>query len=202
VNIETGKARGLIREAVEEGLPPYEIFMEGVAKGMDVVGRRYETGEYFLTELLGAAQVANEAMEELGPYLQVEPVQCVGKVVIGTVQGDIHDIGKNIVKMLMTSSGFEVYDLGTDVSPDKFVQKVRETKADIVAISSLLTTTMNEMSEVVKELEKSNLRLEVKVIIGGAPITDEFAAEIGADAAARDAGHGLRLCKEWMGSLE
>jgi methylmalonyl-CoA mutase cobalamin-binding domain/chain len=194
-----GRVRGLVREALERGLPAYDVFTQGIARGMDVVGRRYEAGEYFLTELLGAGQIANEATEELTPYLKGKPVGRIGKVVIGTVEGDIHDIGKNIVKMLLASTGFDIYDVGSDVSPAKFAEKAGETNANIVAMSSLLTTTMNGMKEVMRELEKSGLRGGLKVIIGGAPITDEFADEIGADAAAKDAGHGVRLCKEWMG---
>jgi len=198
-DIKIGKARGLVKEALENGIPADEIFTQGITKGMDVVGRRYEIGEYFLTELLGAAQVTNEAMEELGPLLESKPAERIGKVIIGTVQGDIHDIGKNIVKMLMISTGFEVYDLETNVSPDKFAEKTKETNTDIVAMSALLTTTMYEMRDVIRELRKSGLREKVKVIVGGAPITDEFASEICADAGAKDGAHGVRLCKEWMG---
>lgn len=201
-NIEIGRVRSLVRQALERNLPAYEVFMQGIAKGMELVGRRYELGEYFLTELLGATEIANEATAELTPYLNDKPVERIGTIVLGTVEGDIHDIGKNIVKMLMMSTGFEVFDLGTDVPSTKFVEKACASNASIVAISSLLTTTMNGMKEVVEELEKSGLRAGLKVIIGGAPITDEFAYEIGADAAARDAGHGVRLCKEWLGRGE
>jgi 5-methyltetrahydrofolate--homocysteine methyltransferase len=194
-----GKVRSLVREALERDLPAYDVFTQGISRGMDIVGGRYEAGEYFLTELLGAAQIADEAMRELAPYLKGRPVEGIGTVVLGTVEGDIHDIGKNIVKMLMTSTGFEVYDLGTDVTPGKFAERAGETDANIVAMSSLLTTTMIGMRNVMYELEKLGLRGGLKVIIGGAPITDEFASEIGADGAAKDAGHGVRLCKDWMG---
>ena len=201
IEIDIGRVRGLVREALNEGIPPYEVFTEGIAKGMDVVGQRYESSEYFLTELLGAAEVVNQAMVELSPRLKGEAVKRIGKVVIGTVKGDIHDIGKNIVKTLMAPAGFEVYDLETDVPSGKFVEKTSETNADIVAMSSLLTTTMHEMSTNIRALESSGLRPNVKIIIGGAPITDDYAREIGADAAAKDAAQGVRFCKEWMGKV-
>jgi methanogenic corrinoid protein MtbC1 len=198
VEIEIGRVRGLVREALNEGLPPYDIFTESIAKGMDVVGQKYEASEYFLTELLGAAQVVNEAMEELSPRLKGEAVKHTGKVVIGTVKGDIHDIGKNIVKMLLAPAGFEVHDLETDVPSERFAEKIGETNADIMAMSSLLTTTMHEMKSGVQALERAGLRQKVRVIIGGAPVTDDYAREIGADAAGKDAGQGVRICKEWM----
>jgi len=198
IEIDIGRVRDLVREALNQGVPPYEVFTEGITKGMDVVGQKYESSEYFLTELLGAAEVVKEAMEELSPRLKGEAMKRIGKVVIGTVKGDIHDIGKNIVKMLMTSAGFEITDLETDVPSNIFVERARETSADIVAISSLLTTTMGEVKTNVEALEKSGLRDKVKVIIGGAPITEEYAREIRADAAGRDAAHGVRICKEWM----
>jgi len=198
VEIDIDRVRGLTGEALRAGTPPYTIFTEGISKGMDVVGQKYEVGEYFLSELLGAAQVVKEAMEELSPHLQREQMERIGSVVIGTVRGDIHDIGKNIVKMLLLPAGFKVYDLETDVPAEKFAEKTGETTADIVAMSSLLTTTMGEMKTNVQMLERSGLRKKVKIIVGGAPITDEFAREIGADAAGRDAAHGVRICKEWM----
>jgi 5-methyltetrahydrofolate--homocysteine methyltransferase len=198
VNVEVGRSPALVKEALERGVPAYEIFIAGLSKGMDVVGQKYEAGEYFLSELLGAAQVVKEAMEELSPHLQREQTKRIGSVVIGTVRGDIHDIGKNIVKMLLLPAGFKVYDLETDVPAEEFAEKADETTADIVAMSSLLTTTMGEMKTNVRMLERSGLRKKVKIIVGGAPITDEFAREIGADAAGRDAAHGVRICKEWM----
>ena len=199
INIEIGKVHGLVRKALKENISANEIFMESICKGMDVVGQKYEACEYFLTELLGASQVVNNVLEKLGPQLQNEPIQPIGKVVIGTVKGDIHDIGKNIVKMLMNFAGFDVHDLGTDIPSKRFVEKIRDTNTDILAMSSLLTTTMGEIKMVIEELEKVGLRKKLKVIIGGAPITDEFAREVGADAAAKDAAHGVRICKEWIG---
>lgn len=198
VEIDLGIVRGLVREALQEGLPPYEIFTESIAKGMEIVGQKYEAGEYFLTELLGATEVVNLAMEELTPHLRGQAPKRIGKAVIGTVKGDIHDIGKNIVKLLLDLAGFEVYDLETDVTPERFIDKICETNADILAMSSLLTTTMDGMKKGIQVLDGSGHRNKVKVIIGGAPITDEYAQEIGADAAGLDAAQGVRICKEWM----
>lgn len=199
VNIGVGgNIRGLIKEALGHGVPPYEIFTKGMVKGITVVGQKYESGEYFLTELVGAGEVVKEGMEEIGHYLSHSQVKPLGTVVIGTVEGDLHDIGKNIVKMLLTSTGFAVKDLGVDVSAGKFVEAVKETKPDIVAMSALLTTTMNSMRTTVEELQKAGLRRKVKVIVGGAPITEEFGKEIGADSAAMDAAQGVRICKEWV----
>jgi 5-methyltetrahydrofolate--homocysteine methyltransferase len=199
VNIgQDGDIRGLIRKALAKGIPPYEIFTDGMVKGITAVGEKYERGEYFLTELVGAGEVVKDGMEEISPHLKQGEVKPVGSVVIGTVEGDLHDIGKNIVKMLLTSVGFTVHDLGVDVAPGKFVEVVRENKPDIVAMSALLTTTMDSMRTTVKELQKAGLRQTVKIIVGGAPINEEFGKEIGADSAALDAAQGVRICKAWV----
>lgn len=201
VEIRIGETRKLVKQALVEGIPADKIFTECITKGMELVGSKYEAGEYFLSELLGAAQAVNEAMQELGPYLQTAPIERIGKVVIGTVRGDIHDIGKNIVKMLMSSAGFEVFDLDVDVLPETFVEKSRETKTDVVGMSALLTTTVGEMKTVIEGLQASGLRPKVKVIIGGAAVSEDYARQIGADAAAGDAAHGVRLCKGWVGGI-
>ncbi|MEM1550803.1 MAG: cobalamin-dependent protein [Candidatus Bathyarchaeia archaeon] len=145
-----------------------------------------------------AGEVVKEGMKVLEPYLKVGEVKMIGKVVIGTVKGDLHDIGKNIVVTLLRASGLEVIDLGVDVPPERFVEAVKEHKPDVVAMSALLTTTMDEMENVIKALKEAGLRDKVKVIIGGAPITDEFAKKIGADAAAKDAIEGVNICKAWL----
>ena len=199
VDIHIADTSKLVKQALAEGIPAYKIFTECITKGMELVGKRYEAGEYFLSELLGAAQVVNEAMQELEPYLKSAPVERTGKVVIGTVRGDIHDIGKNIVKMLMSSAGFDVYDLDVDVEPEKFVEKSKETKADVVGMSALLTTTVGGMKTVIEELQRCGLRSNVKVVIGGAAVSADYARQIGADAAAEDAAQGVRLCKDWVG---
>jgi 5-methyltetrahydrofolate--homocysteine methyltransferase len=198
VGVGGGSIRDLVKDALMRGVRPYEVFTKGMVKGITIVGEKYESGEYFLTELVGAGEIMKEGMEEISPLLTSKDVRPVGKVVIGTVAGDLHDIGKDIVKMLLSSVGFVVHDLGVDVSAEKFVDEVRRTEADIVAMSALLTTTMNSMKVTIEEVRKAGLRGKVKIIVGGAPITEEFSREIGADAAATDAGHGVRICKAWM----
>ena len=145
-----------------------------------------------------AGEVMKEGMKVLEPYLRGSEIRKIGKVVIGTVRGDLHDIGKNIVATLLSAAGFEVIDLGVDVPPEKFVEAVKEHNPDIIGMSALLTTTMIEMENVIKALKEAGLRNRVKIIIGGAPITREFAEKIGADAAARDAVEGVNICKSWV----
>jgi len=198
VNLDIDNIQRLCKEALEAGIPPYEIVMEGMSKGMEIVGEKYERNEYFLAELIMAGEVMKEGMNILEPYLKSGEVKKIGKIVIGTVRGDLHDIGKNIVVTLLNAAGFDVIDLGVDVPPEKFVEAVKEHKPDIVGMSALLTTTMVEMENVIKALKEAGLRDKVKVIIGGAPITREFAERIGADAAARDAVEGVNICKSWI----
>ena len=198
VNLDIDNIQKVCREAIEAGIPAYKAITDGMAKGMDIVGQKYENNEYFLAELIMAGEVMKEGMKILEPYLKTGEIETLGKVVIGTVRGDLHDIGKNIVITLLRSAGFEVIDLGTDVSPEAFVEAVRKNKPDVVAMSALLTTTMIEMKNVIKALEEAGLRDKLKIIIGGAPITPEFAREIGADAAARDAVEGVNICKSWV----
>lgn len=200
VSIDIKNIRALVKEAMAEGISPYDVLMRGMGKGMGIVGEKYEKGEYFLTELIGAGEVMKEGMVELTPHLEAGRIEHIGKVVLGTVRGDIHDIGKNIVGMLLGAAGFEVIDLGVDVPSKGFVEKVKETGAGIVGVSAMLTTTMGGIKDVVDELNREGLGKKVKVIIGGAPITDEYAREIGADAAAKDAAHGVRVCREWIGA--
>lgn len=198
VNLDYEGIRDVAREAIEAGLSPYEAIMEGMAKGMDIVGQKYEQGEYFLAELIMAGETMKEGLSVLEPYMKKGEIKHIGKVVIGTVEGDLHDIGKNIVITLLTASGFEVVDLGVDVSAEKFVEAVRKHKPDIVAMSALLTTTMVNMEKVVKALEEAGLRDKVKIIVGGAPLTEEFAKQIGADAYGRDAVVGVEICRRWV----
>jgi len=198
VNLDIDNIGRLCEEAVRAGVPAYEVVMEGMARGMEVVGEKYERNEYFLAELIMAGETMKEGMKVLEPYLKAGELKKIGKVVIGTVRGDLHDIGKNIVATLLSAAGFDVIDLGVDVPPEKFVEAVKENSPDIVGMSALLTTTMVEMEDIIKELKKAGLRDKVKVIIGGAPITREYAEKIGADAAARDAVEGVNICKSWM----
>ncbi|MBS7624003.1 MAG: corrinoid protein [Candidatus Bathyarchaeia archaeon] len=198
VNLDIDNIQRLCMEAIEAGIPAYDVVMNGMAKGMEIVGEKYERNEYFLAELIMAGEVMKEGMKVLEPHLKSGEIRKIGKVVIGTVRGDLHDIGKNIVATLLTAAGFEVVDLGVDVPPEKFVEAVKEHNPDIVGMSALLTTTMIEMENVIKALRDAGLRDKVRIIIGGAPITREFAERIGADAAARDAVEGVNICKSWV----
>lgn len=197
-NLNMKDAPKAAKEAVESGISPSLIVSKGIAKGMEAVGKKYENKEYFLAELLIAGQIMNRVLEVLEPYLEMEKTEAPGKIVIGTVKGDLHDLGKSIVITLLKSAGFDVYDLGIDVPTEKFVEKVKETKADILAVSALLTTSMMEMKNVIDALKKAGVRESIKVIIGGHPTSQEFAEEIGADAYGETAFIGSKICKEWI----
>lgn len=198
VNLDFEGVRQACEEALASGIPPLRAVTEGLAKGLDVVGEKYEAREYFLSELIVAGEAMKEGMKVLEPHLKKEEAKKMGKVVLGTVRGDLHDIGKNIVGTLLSAAGFDVIDLGADVSAEKFVEAVRTNKPDILGLSALLTTTMVEMDNVLKELERGKVRGEVKVIVGGAPLTEDYAKKIGADAYAPDAVAGVRSCKRWV----
>lgn len=200
VNLDINNIAKLCKEAIDSSIPAYKIITDGMSRGMEIVGKKYENGEYFLAELIMAGETMKEGMKIIKPYLKSSDLKRTGKVVIGTVRGDLHDIGKNLVIMLLEGSGFSVIDLGVDVQPEKFVEAVREHEPDIVGISALLTTTMMEMEKVISALKNAGLRNKVKIIVGGAPVTKEFAEMIGADAAARDAVEGAAICKSWMGN--
>lgn len=200
VNMDLEGAKESAKKALEAGANPQDIISRGIAEGMDIVGRKFEEGEYFLSELLVAGEIAKEILKILNPYIKSGEVKLkkLGKVVIGTVRGDLHDIGKNIVAMMLNAAGFEVIDLGADVPPEKFVEAARENDANIVAMSALLSVTMPEMKVVIEELRKAGLRDKVKVIVGGAPVTEKYAKEIGADGYGENAIEGVRICKSWM----
>ncbi len=191
-------ARKLTRQAVDEGVDPVRIFRDALVPGMDTVGKKMKAQEYYIPEVLLSARAMKGAAEILRPLLAGNPnAQPTGRVVAGTVSGDLHDIGKNLVCMMLEGAGFEVTDLGTNVTAEKFVSAAKESKADIVALSALLTTTMVRMSDVVKALEGAGLRGQVKVMVGGAPVTQRFATEIGADGYAPDAAGAADLAKDW-----
>jgi len=177
----------LIQEAIDASLPVGDILNRALTPGMEEVGRLYESGEYLIPDMLAAAECVGEAMDMLEPLLVNEEVESKGKFVIATVEGDLHDIGKNIVTTLLRGSGFEVVDVGTSISSDKIVQSVEETGAQYVGLSALLTTTMGQMEEVIDKLKDAGLREKVKVLVGGAPISAEFADQIGADFYCEDA---------------
>jgi methylmalonyl-CoA mutase cobalamin-binding domain/chain len=197
VGLEYGSVKDLVKKALASQISPEEI-LKAMQKGMGAVGSKYEEGEYFLSELMAAAEMMRAGLEELTPHLAVESMATAGTVAIGTVRGDLHDIGKNIVVSLLRSSGFKVYDLGIDVAPEAFTKQVRDVKVDVLAMSALLTTSMNEMGVVIRELDKAELRSKVKVIVGGNSVTEEFAKEIGADAGTKNAMTGLRIIQGWM----
>ncbi len=202
LKLQAGKAKdvkALVQQAIDEGYDAQEILEKGLVSGMDVVGEKFKNNEVFVPEVLVAARAMNQGAQLLKPLLAAEGVQATGKVCIGTVQGDLHDIGKNLVKMMLEGKGLEVIDLGTDVSPETFVRTAKEEKCDIIACSALLTTTMGVMAEVVKAAEAAGIRDQVKIMIGGAPVTEAFCQQIGADAYTPDAASmaqkALEFCK-------
>jgi 5-methyltetrahydrofolate--homocysteine methyltransferase len=166
---------------------------------MAEVGRRFECGDYFVPEMLIAARAMKAGSEVLKPHLQNAPIKAAGKVAIGTVKGDLHDIGKNLVGMMLEGAGFEIVDLGTDVPPEKFVAAVRTDGANLIGMSALLTTTMPNMKKVIEALEQAGVRSQVRVMVGGAPLTDEYARQIGADGFSPDASRAVSVAKSLMG---
>jgi len=189
-------------EAMEAGIDPNKAINEGMVPGMAVVGDKFEKGEYFLSELVVAAEVMREGVKVVTPFIKGESAGKLGKVVIVTVEGDHHDLGKNIVTSLLRVQGFEVIDLGVDVATDKIISAIKEHQPSIVGMSALLTLTMPKMGEVIEALKANSMREKVKVILGGTSITEEFAASIGADHKAVNALEGVKKCVEWVGTQE
>ena len=185
----------LTRKVIDSGTKPDQIIHQ-LQSSMEVVGAKYSSGEYFLPDMMKSARCMNIAFEILKPLVEDSSVGSLGKIVIGTVKADMHDIGKNIVAGFLKGVGFEVIDLGADVSEDRFVEEVIRHQPDIVGLSSLLTTTMHEIGVVVKKLEERGLRSKVKVIAGGAPVTEKFALSMGTDAYAEDGGQAVKVCKQ------
>ena len=180
-------AQDQVRAALAENIPPEKILTDGLIAAMTEVGRMFEAGEFYVPEMLISARAMKSGLAILRPELAAANIQAVGKAVIGTVQGDLHDIGKNLVGMMLEGAGFEVIDLGVDVSPEKYVRAVQEMHPDLVGCSALLTTTMPRMKDIVLALQAAGLRDQVKVMIGGAPVTEQYARDIGADLFAPDA---------------
>ncbi len=185
------KVKELTQQALDEGVNPETIINEGLIAGMNVVGEKFKNNEFYVPEVLIAARAMHAGMDLVKPLLTETGVEPVGRVVIGTVKGDLHDIGKNLVQMMLEGAGFEIYDLGVDVPAEKFVETAQSQKCDIVAMSALLTTTMPAMADTIKVLEETGLRDNVKVMIGGAPVTQNYADEIGADGYAPDAASAV-----------
>jgi 5-methyltetrahydrofolate--homocysteine methyltransferase len=188
-----------VQQAIDDDVPPGTILNEGLVAGMSEVGDRFERNEYFVPEMLIAARAMQTGMTLLRPLLVESGIEPVGKVAIGTVKGDLHDIGKNLVSMMLEGAGFDVIDLGVDVGPDKFVDAVND-GAQVLAMSALLTTTMPGMQTTIEALEEAGVRGEVKTMIGGAPVTQAYADQIGADGYAPDASSAARLAKSLVGA--
>jgi len=196
---EDEEVADLVQTALDRGLAPVDILKGGLIAGMDQVGRDFKAGELFVPEVLIAARAMHAGMRVLRPLLAESEAPSAGKYVIGTVKGDLHDIGKNLVRMMLEGAGFEMVDLGTDVPPQAFVDAVRNHKPTIVGMSALLTTTMVQMKTTVEALEEAGLRESIKIMIGGAPVTDAYAREIRADAYAPDAASAVDVARSLAG---
>ncbi|MBI2907989.1 MAG: corrinoid protein [Chloroflexi bacterium] len=195
------RVKELTAKALTEGAAPLALLRRALIPAMNVVGERMRTGEFFVPEVLLAARAMKAAMEIIKPLvLESRAYEPTGRIIIGTVQGDMHDIGKNLVVTMLEGAGFEVADLGVDVSPERFVEAVREKKPDILAMSALLTTTMGQMAAVMKALSDAGCRQRLKVIVGGAPLSPRFARDISADGYAEDAGAAAELAKGLVAS--
>lgn len=187
-----------VKAMLDEGVPPLDIINQGLITGMNIVGPRFKKGEMYVPEVLMSAKAMAAGMELVRPLISGNDLKPLGVILLGTVKGDLHDIGKNLVGMLLGSGGFTVINLGVDIDPDKFVEAVKTHNADILAMSALLTTTMFKMKDTIELLQEEGLRDKVKVIIGGAPISQDFADQIGADGFASDAASAVDLCKKVM----
>jgi 5-methyltetrahydrofolate--homocysteine methyltransferase len=200
LNGDAGTTEAEVKAALDAGTPPEDVLYKACIPAMEEVGRLFEEGEKFVPEMLISARAMQAGMGLLKPLLLQADIQTVGTVVVGTVAGDLHDIGKNLVGMMLEGSGFEVVDLGTDVGPQQFVDAVREHEPQVIGMSALLTTTMPSMGATIEALKEAGLRGDVKVMIGGAPITQDFADKIGADGFAPDASSASRKAKELVGT--
>jgi 5-methyltetrahydrofolate--homocysteine methyltransferase len=195
------RAAGLTQQALDEGADPTRILEQGLQAGMAEIGRRFREGECYVPEVLLAARAMHTGLDVLRPRLTQTGMPAIGRVVIGTVAGDLHDIGKNLVGMMLEGAGFQVVDLGVDVSVEGFVEAVREHAPDIVGMSALITTTMPAMGRAVEALKEVGLRGGVKVVVGGAPVTREYASRIGADGYGVDAAEAVDVCKSLVGRV-
>ena len=200
LQLQAGKAKivkTLVQQAIEEGYPAQQILEEGLLSGMNIIGVKFKNNEVFVPEVLVAARAMNQGAALLKPLLAQDGVKASGRVCIGTVQGDLHDIGKNLVKMMMEAKGLEVIDLGTDVAPETYIQTAIAENCQVICCSALLTTTMNVMADVVKAAEAAGIRDKVKIMVGGAPVTGEFGDQVGADAYAPDATSAAELAAQF-----
>jgi methanogenic corrinoid protein MtbC1 len=195
VSFDIDNIKALADNALRQGVSAYDGVMNGMSRGMEIVGQKYQTGEYFLPELVMAGETFNEGMKIFAAHLKPSEKASRGRIVVGTVEGDLHDIGKNIVASMVGASGFEVYDLGVDVSAERFLTTTRENSADIVAMSALLSTTYPHMREVVDAIR--NTKITAKTLVGGAPLNLQTARSLGADGYGKDAVEGANICKQW-----
>lgn len=202
INGEKELVKELVKSLIAAGNSPLEIVNEGLIEGMNVVGFRFKSGEMYVPEVLMSAKSMSGGLEIVRPLIAETDQKSQGKILLGTVKGDLHDIGKNLVGMLIESGGLEVINMGVDVAPEDFIDAIFEHEPDIVALSALLTTTMPVMRDFIELLEEENIRDKVKVIIGGAPCSREFADSIGADGYAPDAGSAVALCKQILAAKE
>ena len=201
--LQAGKAKivkELVQQAIDEGIPAQEILEQGLLAGMNVIGEKFKNNEVYVPEVLIAARAMNQGTALLKPLLAQDGVKAAGKVCIGTVKGDLHDIGKNLVKMMLEGKGLEVIDLGTDVAPESFINTARDEHCQLICCSALLTTTMGAMADVVEAAKDAGIRDQVKIMVGGAPVTEAFCKQIGADAYTPDAATAaevaVQLCSK------
>jgi 5-methyltetrahydrofolate--homocysteine methyltransferase len=192
------QVKKLVNNALDAGGRPEDIIDSGLIEGMNVVGKRFKNNEMYIPEVMVSARAMHAGMDILKPLLTVGDVLNKGTVVIGTVKGDVHDIGKNLVAIMLEGAGYQIHDIGIDVPPEKFIEAASEHNADVIALSTLLTTTMDTMAEIVRTIKSSDDPGRFMVIIGGAPVSQEFADEIGADAYGENAGVGADLIKKWL----
>jgi len=186
------------KQAIQEGISVIDILENGLMTGMDHVGKDFKAGDLFIPEVLIASRAMQAGMEILKPLLMTQKIHTQGKVVLGTVEGDLHDIGKNLVSIMLQGAGFEVIDLGVDVSKETFLQAIHDHKPDLLGMSSLLTTTMTRMPEVVKAIEEAGLRNQIKIMVGGAPLNEKYAQTIGADGYAQNSSIAVELAKSLL----
>jgi 5-methyltetrahydrofolate--homocysteine methyltransferase len=198
INGDIDSIEGIIQESLDNGTEPNDVLGEMIA-GMEVVGEKFECKEYYVPETLLSAHAMQKGLDLLRPLLPYEKADTKGLIIIGTVEGDVHDIGKNLVAMFEEGAGFEVHNLGRDVPASEFVEKAKELRPDIVGLSAMMSTSMENMRDVIEAFKKDGLRDSVSFIIGGAAVTEEFAREIGADGYAEDAAKTIRLCEKLMG---
>jgi len=200
VNGDRKAAADGVQQALDAGIAPEAILNQGLIDAMTEVGKRFQCGDYFVPEMLIAARAMKDGLAVLKPRMAQNMVKSAGKVAIGTVKGDLHDVGKNLVAMMLEGGGFEVKDLGVDVPPETFIETIQRDNVDIIALSALITTTMTSMKQTIEALQAAGVRNQVKVIVGGAPVTEAFAQSIGADAYSPDASQAVSTAKALLGA--